>query len=43
LLAELAKKRDGVAKHGVVSAGVLDGRVEFAFDAGDGLKEELPR
>jgi hypothetical protein len=37
LLAEFAEKRDVVAKHGVVGAGVLHGCVEFAFYAGDGL------
>jgi hypothetical protein len=41
LLAEAAEKRDVVAQHGVVGTGVLHGCVEFAFDAGDGLEEEL--
>jgi hypothetical protein len=41
LLAELAEKRDVVPKHGIVGAGMLHGCVEFAFDAGDGLKKEL--
>jgi len=30
-----------VAQHGVVGAGMLDGGVEFVFDAGDGLEQEL--
>jgi hypothetical protein len=41
LLAELAEKRDVVPKHGIVGAGMLHGCIEFAFDAGDGLKKEL--
>ena len=41
LLAEAAEKRDGVAEHGVVGAGVLHGAVEFAFDAWYGLEKEL--
>jgi len=41
LLAEFAEKRDGVAEHGVVGAGVLHGAVEFAFDAWYGLEKEL--
>ena len=41
LLAEAAEKRDVVAKHGVVGAGVLHGCVEFTFYAGDGLEKEL--
>ncbi len=30
-----------MAEHGVVGAGVLYGSIQFAFDAGDGLEEEL--
>ena len=30
-----------MAQHGVVGAGMLDGGIEFAFDAGDGLEQEL--
>ena len=41
LLAEAAKKGNRVAEHGVVGAGVLYGSIQFAFDAGDGLEEEL--
>jgi hypothetical protein len=41
LFAELAEERDVVAQHGVVGAGMLDGCIELAFDAGDGLEEEL--
>ncbi len=41
LLAKSAKKGNGVAEHGVVGAGVLHGSIEFAFDAGNGLEEEL--
>jgi hypothetical protein len=41
LLAEFAEKRDVVAKHGVVGAGVLHCCVELAFYAGDGLEKEL--
>src|SRR5690349_5849099 len=41
LLAEATEKRDVVAEHGVVGAGMLDGGVEFAFYAGDGLEKEL--
>ena len=41
LFAEFAEKRDGVAEHGVVGAGVLHGAVEFAFDAWYGLEKEL--
>jgi len=41
LLAETSEQRDVVAQHGVVGAGMLDGGVEFAFDAGDGLEQEL--
>ncbi len=41
LLAEFAEKRDGVAKHGVVGAGVLHGCVEFTFHAWDRLEKEL--
>ena len=41
LLAEAAKKGNRVAEHGVVGAGVLHGSIEFAFDAGDRLEEEL--
>jgi hypothetical protein len=40
-LAETAEKRDVVTEHGVVGTGVLHGRVEFTFYAGDGLEEEL--
>jgi len=41
LLAEFAEKRDGMAEHGVVGAGVLHCAVEFAFDAWYGLEKEL--
>ena len=41
MLAEAAEKRDVVAQHGVVGAGMLHGGIEFAFDAGYGLEEEL--
>jgi len=41
LLAEAAEKRDVVAEHGIVGAGVLHGCVELAFYAGDGLQKEL--
>jgi len=41
LLAEPAEKRDVVAQHGIVGAGMLHGGIEFAFDAGYGLEEEL--
>ncbi len=41
MLAETAEKRDVVTEHGVVGTGVLHGRVEFTFYAGDGLEEEL--
>ena len=41
LLAEAAEKGNRVAEHGVVGAGVLHGCIEFAFDAGYGLEEEL--
>jgi hypothetical protein len=41
LLTEAAEKRDVVAKHGVVGAGVFYGCVELTFHAGDGLEEEL--
>jgi hypothetical protein len=41
LLSEAAEEGDVVAEHGVVSAGVLHGGIEFAFDAGDGLEKEL--
>jgi len=41
LLAEAAEQRDVVAQHGVVGAWMLHGGVEFAFDAGDGLEQEL--
>src|SRR5260370_36940615 len=30
-----------MAEHGVVGTGVLYGSMQFAFDAGDGLEEEL--
>ena len=30
-----------MAKHGVVGTGMLHSGVEFAFDPGDGLEEEL--
>ena len=30
-----------MAEHGVVGAGVLYGSIQFVFDAGDGLEEEL--
>jgi len=41
LLAETAEKGNRVAEHGVVGAGVLHSCIEFAFDAGYGLEEEL--
>src|SRR6266849_5763097 len=41
-LLEAAKERNGVAEHGVVGARVLHGCVDFAFDPGNGLEEELP-
>ncbi len=41
LLAEFAEKRDGVAEHGVVGAGVLHGAVELTFHARDRLEKEL--
>ena len=40
-LLEAAKKRNGMAEHGVVGTRVLHGGVYFAFDAGNGLEEEL--
>ena len=40
-LLKAAKKRNGMAEHGVVGARVLHGGVDFAFDAGNGLEEEL--
>ena len=40
-LLKAAKERNGVAEHGVVGARVLHGCIEFAFDAGYGLEEEL--
>ena len=30
-----------MAQHGIVGAGMLHGGVEFAFDAGNGLEQEL--
>ena len=41
MLAEAAEKRDVVAKHGVVGAGMSHGSVEFTLNAGDGLEEKL--
>ena len=41
LLAETTEKRDVVAKHGVVGAGVLHGCVELTFHAWDRLEKEL--
>lgn len=41
LLAEAAEKGNRMAEHGVVGAGVLYGSIQFAFDAGYGLEEEL--
>ncbi len=40
-LAEAAEKGNGVAEHCVVGTRVLHGCIEFAFDAGYGLEEEL--
>ena len=39
--AEAAEERDGVAKHGVVGAGMLYGGVQFVLDARDGLEKQL--
>ena len=41
LLAEAAEKRDVVAKHSVIGAGMLHRCVEFAFHARDRLEKEL--
>ena len=41
LLAEPAEKRDVVAEHGVVGTRMLHCCIEFAFDAWDGLEQEL--
>ena len=41
MFAESTEKRDVVAKHGVIRAGMLNGSVELTFYAGDGLEQQL--